>query len=385
MLKLTLPDAPVIDTGANKAAEAAKQAAQQETEAAADASEEQTQIAQLQYQKQVDIWDAEVTQNKITKVQELQDEISAKDQQYASDLDALQKKAALYAQGTAAKAKALDDETVLELQHNDDILKLDADLLAAQKQQTDQMQQAMKTYTDQVQKDFESAFAPIDHAFDTTINGIIQGTTTLQAGVEHALGSIILASIDAAEKMLTSWAAAELGKLAATANAQAGILAINAQGKAISAATSLSQIANSAHVAASGAYAAVAGIPYIGPVLAPAAAAAAYAGVMAFDVISAEGGAGNIAADGTMAILHENEMVLPASIASPLRDQLASSGSSNTENNGGSMSLTYAPQISITSGGAANIDSTLAQSAQQMYTYFQQNYFRNGALTLPGR
>jgi hypothetical protein len=146
-------------------------------------------------------------------------------------------------------------------------------------------------------------------------------------------------------------------------------------------------ILQSAAVAAANAYAATAAIPYVGPILAPVAAAAAYAGVMAFDVISAEGGAGTIPADGTMAVLHENEMVLPASIANPLRSNLASSSmSSSTANSGNTTSLNFAPVISI-AGNADNqtLTPALEQSASQMYNYIQQTYGRNGALTLPGR
>ncbi|MFV4677416.1 hypothetical protein ACNJU9_21650, partial [Mycobacterium tuberculosis] len=90
----------------------------------------------------------------------------------------------------------------------------------------------------------------------------------------------------------------------------------------------LVQIGNYAAVAAAGAYAAIASIPFVGPVLAPIAAGVALAGVLALgkSLFSAEGGWGQVPYDGALTQLHKNEMVLPASIASPLRSSLAAGG-----------------------------------------------------------
>jgi hypothetical protein len=59
--------------------------------------------------------------------------------------------------------------------------------------------------------------------------------------------------------------------------------------------------------------------PFIGPILAPIAAAASFAGVMAF----AEGGYDIPSGVNPITQLHQNEMVLPAHIAMPLRSMLA--------------------------------------------------------------
>lgn len=107
--------------------------------------------------------------------------------------------------------------------------------------------------------------------------------------------------------------------------------------------SALTQIGNDARLAAAGAYKATVGIPIIGPVLAPAAAATAFAGVAAFEgaltAFSAENGAGSVPYDNAPFLLHKNEMVLPANIATPLRAMLSnnggSSGSSVTNNSRG--------------------------------------------------
>lgn len=96
----------------------------------------------------------------------------------------------------------------------------------------------------------------------------------------------------------------------------------------ISAASALVQIGHKAAVAAAGAYAALAGIPVIGPFLAPAAAVAALGAVLALGktLFSAERGVGSVGADGDLYELHREEMVLPASIARPLRSAVAGAG-----------------------------------------------------------
>lgn len=84
------------------------------------------------------------------------------------------------------------------------------------------------------------------------------------------------------------------------------------------------QVVRDAKQAASGAWKAVVGIPIIGPILAPIAAAAAFAGVMAFSAedgwdVPGGGGAGIDGRGGRPAIIHPREMVLPAQIADSVR------------------------------------------------------------------
>lgn len=94
--------------------------------------------------------------------------------------------------------------------------------------------------------------------------------------------------------------------------------------KAIGGTTAAGQIVANAGVAASGAYAATAMIPFVGPMIAPAAAATALAGAMAFlPMAFAEGGYDIPSGVNPLTQLHEEEMVLPKNLANPLRSMLA--------------------------------------------------------------
>jgi hypothetical protein len=106
---------------------------------------------------------------------------------------------------------------------------------------------------------------------------------------------------------------------------------------AISGQTALKDITNSAAQAASGAYNALAGVPFVGPVLGAAAAATVFAAVLAFKglVASAAGGYDIPAGANPLTQLHAQEMVLPARLANPMRDMLASFGSGDAQTPGG--------------------------------------------------
>ena len=79
------------------------------------------------------------------------------------------------------------------------------------------------------------------------------------------------------------------------------------------------QILNAAKTAAANAYASASAIPVIGWILGPIAAGVAFTAVEAYgNLSSAAGGWDNIPAD-QLAMVHKNEMILPAHIAEPVR------------------------------------------------------------------
>jgi hypothetical protein len=92
-------------------------------------------------------------------------------------------------------------------------------------------------------------------------------------------------------------------------------------------ASSVGTVASEAAVGAAAAMASTAAIPIVGPALAPAAGAAMYTSILGTygPLSSAAGGWDRVPSD-TLAQLHKNEMVLPASLASSVRN-MATGGS----------------------------------------------------------
>jgi hypothetical protein len=94
-------------------------------------------------------------------------------------------------------------------------------------------------------------------------------------------------------------------------------------------ASSVGTVASEAAVGAAAAMASTAAIPIVGPELAPAAGAAMYTGILGTygPLASAAGGWDRVPSD-TLAQLHKNEMVLPASLASSVRSMASGGGNS---------------------------------------------------------
>jgi phage-related protein len=216
----------------------------------------------------------------------------------------------------------------------------------------------IKAIWDQLYKalgaDRAQQLAKFKQQWDQTIGSLTQtfaqGLLKMAQGGEsfsqlmRGIGQKILTDwVNNIARMVSDWARGIAAQVLATA---AGEGAKNkakevgsAQGLAIDGLASLKSIVNDAATAASGAYqATVKAIPPpLGPVLGAGAAAAALAAVMAFRgmVSSAAGGFDIPAGINPLTQLHAQEMVLPARLANPMRDMLASYSSGGAPAAGG--------------------------------------------------
>jgi hypothetical protein len=281
--------------------------------------------------------------------------------------------------------------------------------LKAQQTFTTQSQALGQQSSQAWQKDWETALAPINQAFDRSIQGIIQGTTSLSSAMANMANSITLSFIEKSEQMAVKWAADQLAQLTSTATTEVGkttavtagttarttVTAAGATAsKAAQGAADSSSILSSAYTAAAGAYASASAIPYVGWILGPIAGAAAFAAVAAFDVVSAAGGMESVPVDDMPALLHRNEMVLPASIASPLRSAIGTWGAPGAANSnlagsfqgGGAnasstVNLHYAPSIAGSNGPMSRPDAeAFFRNHGDLMVKHLRNAYRNGSL-----
>jgi hypothetical protein len=121
------------------------------------------------------------------------------------------------------------------------------------------------------------------------------------------------------------------------------------------------EVLTDAKIAAANTYKAISSIPYVGPFLAPPAAAAAFAAVMAFGSFQR----GGVTEGETIGHLHPKEMVLPEHISTPLvgmLDALASAtgrslpviaGSAVASLAGGGKGISVPPSMAALHGGGA--------------------------------
>ena len=260
-------------------------------------------------------------------------------------------------------------------------------------------------------------FRPINAAFDSSITGMIMGTTTWQKAVARIGQSIVAEEVGNALKIAENWAVTELVKTTATQQgaasrtaaenaSQGSFLAMIAEqlarwlgletgktaatdtGEATRAATQtassvaglaamvaqgFAQIEIDAAVAAAGAFAATAAIPIVGPERAPAAAAAAYAETIGWaagmggGIASAAGGMWEV--PGTiLSVLHPEESVIPAAVANPMRDFF--SGGAATGGAGGGDIHIHGPLVNAidTQTGAQFLKNNMRAIAKGLAT-----------------
>lgn len=256
--------------------------------------------------------------------QELAHLLAFESQKFAIEMKAFDDQLVLYANDQANYQKTLDAKLAATQKHAEEVSKLEAQSAAA------------------TQKAWQTAMSPISAAFNTSINGMIMGTTTWQKSVSKLADSVLEKFIGMGVEMVTKWAANEAARIASSQGASALLQALGLQDMIAARTTTTTEVVGDigaqAAAAGAGAYAATAAIPYIGPALAPAAGAEAYASVMAFEsMASAAGGYYQVPGD-MVANIHKDEMVLPSWAAKGVRSIIDTGQGGSASGSGGGSS-----------------------------------------------
>ena len=174
-------------------------------------------------------------------------------------------------------------------------------------------------------KSFQDAFAPISRAFDTSITGMIMGTTTLQKAMQRITQSILGEFVSMGVKRVTTWLANEAMMLFATQTKNAAVQVSDATAATTASATKAAEatavVGSNAAEGASAAAASVAAVPIVGPGLAIVAFAATMALILGARSLihSSAGGEWNVPND-RLNFVHKGETILPAHVAEPMRN-----------------------------------------------------------------
>jgi hypothetical protein len=322
-----------------------KTALKEEADAEKSAAQADLSIARSVLDQKKDILNRELTDFQITAQEKFQME-----KQYAIEAEMAEEKA-IMAEGLTAQ-QTYDKIRVLRAKLNTDLAKLD----------TQMEQESVHTWRD--------ILAPIQTATTSIFSNIVTRAQTVGQLMRGVLQQLVLDFATArikiefdwlagqaamalgaqkwASKSLIEWVASELGiqtaKEETAATTESTDAALAASGATTAYLTAASQIATDAAVAGAGAYAATAMIPYVGPALAPGAAATAYAGALSFEGALAlpalATGTMNVPQD-MLAFIHEGESVVPKEFAQGLRE----SGSIFNNQRGGDINLHYGPHI----------------------------------------
>jgi hypothetical protein len=250
----------------------------------------------------------------------------------ATKAELLTQQQAFEAQRYAIREQALQQQ--LQLVGTDDPVKT-AQLHAQIEELTRGHNQRLRELNNQVtveqSKNWGSLSNAIQGNFSSSINAMLKGTQTFSTGVRGLFVSVVDSITQMFVQMGVQWVASMVKQLI--------------MGKV----TASSIIAGHAAEAGAAAYAATAAIPFVGPALAPGAAAASYAGAMSFQAsVAAAKGFDIPAGVNPVTQLHQREMVLPADLADAVRDMTGGGG-------GGAVQ----PVINISAWDARGVESWL--------------------------
>lgn len=171
------------------------------------------------------------------------------------------------------------------------------------------------------QRLWNQATRTIENSFNSSLNGMILGTESWQQGVQGIITGVVGAFLNMGEKIAEDWLETQIANLFVT--------------EATSTTSSLAQITAAAAVAAANAYASTAAIPIIGPELAPAAAALAFEGTMAWAAAAAfDVGTGFVPKD-MMANIHAGEIIVPRTFSDDIRAGNLTLGNGSSSNDAG--------------------------------------------------
>ena len=228
---------------------------------------------------------AQVEAGEISKAQELRGDMELERRRYKIEQDALAEREAVSRADLVTHNAVLNDIKIAQAEHGQRMAEID------------------RTSRAETQRSWRETWGNVQQGFQQVLSSFFRGALTLKDLFRGLAASIVGSFADMAAKNIAT------------------MLAQAAAGKSIR----LGEIAGNAKAAAAGAYKAIVGIPYVGPFLAPPAAAAAFAGVMAF--ASAEGGYDIPAGVNPLVQTHAREMILPAKQADVIRN-MADNGTS---------------------------------------------------------
>ena len=250
----------------------------------------------------------------ITQQEKLELSQQAISQEYATELGALERQDALGEQSLASKQR-IDDM-----------------LIEATRRRDDQIAALTRSALQDQERDYQAFGSSIGQAFNSQLRGLLTGTTTWHNAFKNALEDLLIKFIEWCETSVAHYALAEAMKTSATTAGVAARTSVEQGGAAASLGAQGAAMVRSILSSAAEAFAGVFGFlaPLMGPLaIGPAAAAQATVAGMAGAVASADIGMWQVPSD-QLALVHHNELIMPAGPAGALRDMLT-----NAPNGGG--------------------------------------------------
>ena len=270
------------------------------------------QVEQAKFQTVVASIQLAAAYKSMTLDQEFAQLESEREQEYEVEQNLLDRRLNLWGQGSEQYQRIVNEKLRAEQKFQQDILRLETQKQTRIEQLERQREAKAQQLRLKEQQEWKTNISSIVGTFGSAVSGMIKGQySVLQAGQMVASGLLDAFVGYLERKAVEELMALIFGETTAKAEALASITADSAR-------------------AGAAAYASTCAIPVIGPELAPAAAATASAATLAFgaglSVPSAAGG-WEVTHD-TLAMVHEDEKILPADVSEKI-DNMTSGGASS--------------------------------------------------------
>lgn len=329
------------------------------------ASEELRILADATKQK-LALYSEEARFFQITEQQKLSLSQQALDAEYASELAALQRQEALGDQSLAAKQRV--DDMVIE----------------ATRRRDDQMAELNRSALQQQERDYQAFGNSITQALNSQLRGLVTGTTTWRTAFGNVLEDLLVKFIEWCETTVQHYVLAEAAKTAATASGVAARTGAEQGGAAASLGAQGAAAVRSILSSAAEAFAGVFGFlaPLMGPLaIGPATAAEATVAGMAGAVVSADIGMWEVPRD-QLALIHQNELIMPAGPAGALRDMLTNTPGGGGAASGGPVAIHPTTHFHVNAIDSASVASWMRQNGPGMAKALDQAVRHGAALGL---
>lgn len=320
--------------GKEKAAKAASN--KDALDAAMKEIEGEIKLLQAGLKQKTTILDAEVAQHQITQNAKFAALEGYTQKEYEAELALLQKELALDGLKVTQKQEINNKIAALQAKHDEDMIKLDEQAIAA------------------AQKQWEGYLTTIQSSWDGQLQGLLSGTTKFSQAMGNILQGLVIKAIEGIEKMAVEWAAAEVAKTTASTTGAAARAAANVAADTTTSISAITSIIKSIAASAAQTFAGIFG--FLSPVLGPAAAAPAIAGqatVLAAGATIASHAQGSWSLPSDMvSMVHAGEMIVPAGPAANLRAAFEGGGGGGGSGGGGGQPLAVHFNVSaIDQGG----------------------------------
>jgi hypothetical protein len=302
----------------------------------------------------------------ITQQQKASLSHEAVDAEYAAELAALQKEVALGDQSLAAKQRV--DDMVIE----------------ATRRRDDQMAELNRSALQQQERDYQAFGSSITQAFNSQLRGLLTGTTNWHTAFKNTLDDLLVKFIEWCEMTAEHYVLAEAMKTAAAASGVAARTGAEQGGAAASLGAQGASMVRSILSSAAETFAGVFGFlaPLMGPLaIGPATAAQATVAGMAGAVASADIGMWQVPRD-QLALIHQNELIMPAGPAGALRDMLTSAPNGGSAGGGGSVAIHPTTHLHVSAIDGPSVASWMRQNGPGMAKALDQAVRHGAALGL---